>query len=301
MTTQAEAGSGAADTQQTGNLAGQQQSSDNGSAGGAAKSWLDGLSEGNRKLADTKGWKEPGDLDKALTSYAELEALQGKSLRIPGADATADELNEFYSKLGRPESPDKYEFKRPENLPADLPYSDDLAKASKSWMHEAGLNSKQAQAMHDHFVTFQAEQAKAAQATYATAVESTHDALVKEWGPLDSDGFKEKHALADRAMKKLGLADAFKKTGLILPDGALTDPQIAKAFSAIGEAMFKEDTIDDDGGAQGGENPFKRGADGKIKSPGAISNLIKSDPDRAKRLAQEAGERWSDWAPSNPR
>jgi hypothetical protein len=76
---------------------------------------------------------------------------------------------------------------------------------------------------------------------------------------------------------------------------------MAKALAAIGEAMFREDTIDDKGGgAWIGENPFKRDANGSIKSVSAVSALIKSDPERAKRLAREAGEDIRNWMSSNP-
>lgn len=285
-----------------GNPPPQTPSADNGSAADGGNSWLSGLSEGNRRLAETKGWTTPESLDKAFTSYAELERMQGESLRAPKADAPADEWTKFYSKLGRPETADKYEFKRPENLPPELPYSDDLAKAAKPWLHEAGLNPKQAQRVHDGFVGYMAEQAKAVQARTAAAVENTYDTLVKDWGgPPDSEAFKTKLALADRAIKKLGLVEPYQHAGLLLQDGSVTDPQIAKAFAAIGEAMFREDTIDSGGAVPTGENPFKRDASGKIKSPGAISALVKSDPERAKRLAREAGEPLENWFSNNPR
>lgn len=270
------------------------------SAEQANSTWLSGLSEGNRKLAETKGWTAPEHLDKAFTSYAELEKMQGESLRIPAPDAAKEEVDKFYSKLGRPETADKYEFKRPDNIPADMPYNDDLAEAAKPWMHGAGLSTKQAQQMHDGFQGYMAEQQTAYQANVAKSVETTHDSLVKEWGPKDGEKFKTELTLADRAISKLGLLDTFKKAGLVLPDGSLTDPQIAKAMAAVG-VQFKEDTIDDKGGGGGGENPFKRDAGGKIVSPTAISALIKSDPERAKRMAREAGEPYDNWAPSNPR
>jgi hypothetical protein len=121
---------------------------------------------------------------------------------------------------------------------------------------------------------------------------------VKDWGPIDSEGFKQKLAVADVAMKKLGLVDAYKAKGILLPDGSLTDPQIAKAFNAIGDAMFREDTIDG-AGASGGENPFKKDANGQ-RNLTAISALVNSDPERAKRLAREAGENPDLWISSNP-
>ena len=43
-------------------------------------------------------------------------------------------------------------------------------------------------------------------------------------------------------------------------------------------------------GSQAVPNPFKRGEDGNIPSPGAISALIRSDPVRAVALCKEAGE-----------
>jgi hypothetical protein len=276
---------------------------DNGSTTEGAKSWFDGLSEGNRKLADIKGWTMPeGGIEKVLTSYAELERLQGESLRVPAADASKEDWDKFNSKLPEAMRPvasaDKIEFKRPEGLPENLPYNEELANTSKPWMVEAGLTAKQSQVIHDKFAGHMAEQAKAHQAAIAQSVEKTHDDLVKDWGPLGSEGFKEKLAVADRAMKKLGLVEAYTAKGILLPDGSLTDPQIAKAFHAIGEAMFKEDRIDGGANVEGG-NPFKRDAKGE-RNLTAISALVKSDPARAKQLCRDAGENPAAWFPENP-
>ncbi|HYF53430.1 MAG TPA: hypothetical protein VEA41_04155 [Salinarimonas sp.] len=303
MSDTAQAGSVAAVEQSAGNLDTPPANAENGSAAGAERSWFDGLSEGNRKLAEAKGWTKPDSIDTVLTSYAELERHQGSALRVPADDAPAEEWDKFYSRLPenmRPiQSPDKIEFKRPEGLPENLPYDDGLANTSKAWMAEAKLSPAQAQAMHDKFAGYMAEQAQAQQAALAKAVETTHDDLVKDWGPQDSDAFKAKLTLADRAMKKLDLADAFKEAGILLPDGALTKPGVARAFAAIGEAMFREDTIENDS-IMGGENPFKKRADGS-RNLTAISALAKSDPQRAERLAREAGEDPRAWMPNNPR
>jgi hypothetical protein len=283
-----------------GNPAAQSPEAGNGSAAEGAKSWIDGLSEGNRQLAKAKGWTTPESLDKAFSSYAELEKLQGESLRPPKPDAPPEEWNKFYSKVGRPESPDKYEFKRPDNLPSDLPYQDDLAKASKAWMYEAGLNPRQAQVVHDKWFSYAAQQQQAQREALKTALESTHDELVKDWGgPPDSEAFKTKLAMANKALDKLGWTDRFKKKGLLLEDGGLTDSQLARGLAVIGE-MFREDTIDGGGLPGTADNPFKRDANGKIRSVTAISALIKSDPERAKRLASEAGEDQRNWFSQNP-
>lgn len=153
-------------------------------------------------------------------------------------------------------------------------------------------------AYHDRFVGYMAEQAARHQAAQSRSVEATHDELVRDWGPTGSEGFRQKLEVANRAMKKLGLVDAYKQKSILLPDGALTDPQIARAFHAIGEAMFTEDTIDADGAPQG-HNPFRRNAVGE-RNISAISALVKSDPQRARRLARDAGENPDLWMPNNP-
>ncbi|PBB36903.1 hypothetical protein [Mesorhizobium sp. WSM3868] len=300
MTDLAEAGSVA--SRPAGNLATPPASGDNGSAPTAGKSWFDGLSEGNRKLAEAKGWTKAESLDRVFTSYAELDRQQGESLRVPGKDAPKEEWDRFHSRLPEAMRPltsaEKVEYRRPDNLPENFAYSDELANASKAWAVEAGASPRTAQAYHDRFVGYMAEQAAAQQAALSRSVEATHDELVRDWGPTDSDGFRQKLEVANRAMKKLGLVNAYKQKGILLPDGALTDPQIARAFHAIGEAMFREDTIDADG-APRGQNPFRRNAAGE-RNISAISALVKSDPQRARRLAREAGENPDLWMPSNP-
>jgi hypothetical protein len=300
MTDLATAGSVVADAPPAGTPATPPATTENGSAV-VVETPFSGLSEGTRKWVETKGYKSVED---AISGGMNAESRLGTAISLPADDASAEEWNEkVFSRLPeamRPiTSPDKVEYKRPEGLPENLPYSEELANASKTWAAEAGASPKVAQAYHDKFVGYMAEQAQAQQVAIAQSVEKTADDLVKDWGPMDSDGFKEKLTVANRAMKELGLVDAYKAKGILLPDGSLTDPQIARAFQAIGDAMFREDTINADGVVTG-ENPFKRDAKGQ-RNVTAISALVKSDPERAKRLAREAGENPDQWMPNNPR
>jgi hypothetical protein len=284
MTT-ADTGSVASDGSSAGNPPDATTGADNGSAA-AAGDWLAGLSGDNRKLAETKGWKSPDDV---FGSYTNLEKAAGGMLKVPADDASPADWDKFYSRTGRPEKADGYALKKPEGLPAELPYDENLANGFKTWAHKAGLNGKQAQSLHDAFAGFQADIATQHMATVTKAVETTAEALVKDWGPQDSATFKTKHEMANRALKKLGLVESFKKSGIILPDGALTDPALAKAFAAIGEQMFTEDTIDGQG-ETGGDNPFK-----EPKNITAINQLVQSDPDKARALAKAAGVNPDHW------
>jgi len=273
-----------------GTPAGAQTAADNGSAA-PAESPFAGLSEGTRQWATTKGYKSLDDVAKAA-QHAETKL--GSSLTVPGQDAPKEEWDKFHARLGRPEKPEAYEFKRPEGLPENVPYSDELATQAKGWFHEAGLPPRQAQSLHDKWIGFVTSQQQAAIEAQGKAVTEAHDVLVKDWGPTDSEGFKARHQLANRAINNLGLTDSFKKTGILLPDGALTDATLAKALAQVGEAMFREDQLGNDGGTSSGANPFKKDAAGN-RNLTAISALVKDDPVRAKRLAQEAGENPANW------
>lgn len=273
----------------------------NGSPEGVSTNPFSGLQdEGARKWVETKGYKSAEDV---VTAARSLESKLGTAVTVPTEDASPEDWQSFYSRLPetmRPvESPDKIEFKRPDGLPEDFAYSDEFASATKTWLHEAQLNPKQAQLLHDKWVGFQAEQHTANQAAIAQSVETTYDDLVKDWGPTESEGFKAKLTGAVNSAKQLGLVDVFKARGIILPDGTLTDPQVARALVAINEKMFAEDTIGSDG-IPTADNPFKGDASG-VRNMTAISALVKADPERAKRLAREAGVDPTPYFPSNPR
>ena len=47
-------------------------------------------------------------------------------------------------------------------------------------------------------------------------------------------------------------------------------------------------------------NPFLRDEQGSVRSMAGISALIRVNPEKARRLCQEAGERLETWFPENP-
>jgi hypothetical protein len=74
--------------------------------------WTDAVLKNDKTLEKFKG------VEDLARSYKELEAYQGKSIRVPGADATPEQRREFEAKLdaykGVPEDPTKYTITAPE-------------------------------------------------------------------------------------------------------------------------------------------------------------------------------------------
>jgi hypothetical protein len=80
-------------------------------------------------------------------SYVELEGQLGKynnSVILPEKDAKPEELEKFYSRIGRPEKKDDYKLDPTEGFEAPEEYLNSM----KSLYHEAGLRPEQASIIH---------------------------------------------------------------------------------------------------------------------------------------------------------
>jgi hypothetical protein len=156
--------------------------------------------------ADTKGWIDSKGLKgvpETLTSYRNLERAYGadkagRTVILPGENATAEETGAFYSKLGRPDAADKYELNIPEKADPKL------VDWFKGTAHKHGLSTKQAAALFDDYNAMtggaMTEQSEAAGVKSAAEMQS----LQKEWG----SAFDQKVATGKAAVKAFGVDDA---------------------------------------------------------------------------------------------
>ncbi len=252
-----------------------------GSTGGV-NDWVAGLAAENRTTVEAKGWKT---VDDGIKSYRELESRLGQALTVPGENATADDWNKLYAKLGRPETADKYELKVDRtNLPADMPYDETTAIEFRNWAHEAGLNPKQAQLLHDKWVGHFAKGFTEGVSQLTEQVSSAHREIVAKWGDPQSEGYKKNTELMSRAARELGLADALKQGKLIAADGSVTNATLAFALARVGKELFTEDTFaTGDGGVL--SNPFAKDTFNLTEQ----GNLVRSDPNKARALIRAAG------------
>lgn len=249
--------------------------------------WLSGLQDAeNQKVATAKGWDKASSPDVVFQSYRELESRLGRSVVLPGKEATKQDYDAFASKVGRPAQPDGYEFKLPAALPEGLPYDDQSATEFKVWSHEAGLAPWQAQIIHDRFVEKQVKLLNGSAEQSGTKVIAAHSDIVKKWGPTDSPGYKTNVKHASRALSQLGLSETFRTHGLLSTNGEVTDAKLAFALSTIGEGLYKEDGRFGGPGALTQANPWKDGQE-NLSEQGRIA---RNEPELAKTLIQAAGK-----------
>ena len=82
------------------------------------------------------------NVNELLKSYDSSQRYIGAAVKIPGENAAREEVDAFYTKLGRPESADKYSFKPPADVNVDGVTSQHF-KAFAQKAFELGLSDRQ--------------------------------------------------------------------------------------------------------------------------------------------------------------
>lgn len=179
----------------------------------------------------------------------------GESIRIPGKDATPEEVQAYKTKMGIGQSDDDYlgVFEAPKELPETLPYDGERDKAFAAKANELGISVKAAKELRSWFIgETVADHNGAKQAEQNRIVEtgkSETAKLVKLWGPLDGQTAKTNLAAADKVMTEVGgekVVQAFERVGLVKTvngDRIVQDADVAVMFSKLGMAIYTEDAI----------------------------------------------------------
>lgn len=135
-----------------------------------------------------------------VKSFKEMETLVGKKgVIMPTDKSTPEEINKFYNTLGRPESPDKYEIKLPENLNKKLSIDEEGKKSYLSMAHKLGLTNKQANELLAFHLTSLSDGMTRADKAYEEKMNELKTQLNGKWG----DKTQEKIALAQDMTKKI--------------------------------------------------------------------------------------------------
>lgn len=241
--------------------------------------WTAAFDEDTNAYVSNKGWKEPSDL---LMSYRNLEKFAGGAknlLELPPENATPEQLDAFYSKLGRPASPDEYGIRPPEGADPEL------TNWFKGTAHKLGLSAKQAEQLFTEWNGMSSAMQEKLQAQQAQESENAIKSLKQEWG----QAFDQNIGAGRRAVAALGL-DAGK---LAAYEEKLGTAEMLKLFATLGSKMG-EDTFAGERGEGGfGTSPAQARqqiADLKLDKQ-FMDKYLNGDPDavaKMKRLTEAA-------------
>lgn len=136
-----------------------------------------------------------------LKSYAEGQKFIGGSVRLPGEkDAPQDrerKLSDLYGKLGRPESPDKYDLEMPDI--GGIKWDDNALGLFKQTAHKLGLNSTQLNGL----MAMYGEHLKSGLPNIEELNQKGAQALKDHWGV----NAKRNAVMAENGFKQLALAE----------------------------------------------------------------------------------------------
>ena len=195
-------------------------------------SWKDSISEDFRNDPSIEKFTE---IDALAKSYINATKMIGQDkIVIPTKNSTQETWEEAYTKLGRPESPEKYNF----DVKSDVVNMDESAiKSFAEQSHKLGLNNKQAEGILDFYKNNMEGSAQQAKIDTETAQSQSEQELRQEWG-RDFDGkVKQAGALA-KANINPEVLDMTLSNGTRLGD----HPEIIKGFAKIAN-MMSEDKI----------------------------------------------------------
>lgn len=228
--------------------------------------WVAGLPPELKSVVDTKGYKTPADV---LTAYVNAERLIGVDKIPVPKDGVWDQTAR--SKLGIPDTPDKYTFNKPE-LPDGLPWDANFEKAALTKAHELGLTPNQVQGLMELYAGQRVSEFGGLDTLREQTQAATAEVLKKEWG----NSYAVKLDNAARAAKMVGgeaLIEALMETG------AGNNPEIIRAFAKIG-GMLGEDRMKSGMPSGFGMTPEEaRGEATKLMSSQAYTQ--KSHPEHA--------------------
>jgi hypothetical protein len=192
--------------------------------------WRDGLSQENRDHGSIKNFKTVNDL---AQSHIHAQKMLGSSVQIPGESATREDWNKFYSRTGRPEQADGYNFAAVK-APKGFTVAEELVSGFGAAAHGSGLSQQQAANLMSWYVKASQGEITAAQQRSAAAKQASSQTLRKDWG----NDYDRNVQAVNTAMSRFFPEHLQQQ----VMEVALTNADFAKALSDIGSRMGEDTT-----------------------------------------------------------
>lgn len=202
--------------------------------------WLNDASE---PLKGAKSLYKFKDRDSALKSYLELEGKLGKSVEVPGKDATREEWAKFYHRIGKtvPTAPDEYE----------VPVEDsELSKRLRAIAFEQGLTKEQAKAQASAIAEYEKEREKLLDQKYTEDAKKADRLLRERFGAQ----YDVRMGDAKRAYETLFPEETRAK---LRASGMSNDPNFISVMSDLGLKIKGDVLVKGDRAADTDRDPYQ--------------------------------------------
>ena len=195
-----------------------------GSSTGDNQDWKDALSDELRNDPTLQSYKDVESLAKTVVHQ---QKMMGNRVPLPKND---EEKEELYSKLGRPNEPDKYKVDIPDTHQEY--FRDETINEFKNVAHKIGLNNDQVDALIDFQMKQVDFELNQQQNGLSVQKEEIENSLKKEWG-FDYD---KNIRSAQRALQVYGDEDIKQ----LMNTEVGNNPAVIKLFARLGKEVTED-------------------------------------------------------------
>ncbi|EMH9466637.1 hypothetical protein ACQFG6_003039 [Klebsiella michiganensis] len=200
-----------------------------GEDGGAAAGVDSAALQQNSDPTQQQNLLNPGEQQQQQAAQQQSQTAAPFLEKLPD-EGDAKGWQDLYAKLGRPEKIEDYGIKAPDGVDGTF------LNTALGWMHESGLNKKQAETVINKFNEYAAGQQKSAQENIANQNAANREKVIKSWG----SEVEANTAILQNAVQRFfpdAVIEKFNSAGL------LNDPDLVNAVLAIGKALGEDKTV----------------------------------------------------------
>lgn len=215
--------------------------------------WFSGIQNQDvRTWAEAKGFKDPLAVVESAYNLEKVMGFDraGRTVVMPGENATPEEVKAFHAKIGVPETADGY------NLPVGEGGDGAFAKQAAQWMHEAGVPAGAAEKLAGKWNEFLAAQGQQSEQQFATmATQEMQSWQAEQGAALQQNMELARRATAQFLPEKLtvGAEQIDRGEALNRIERAIGTANMMKLFSTIGQGLSEHKVLQ--GGGSGVMTP----------------------------------------------
>lgn len=209
-----------------------EEAQDKGDKAAEIPGWLQKIEDKSLQEDPTlKRYKSEHEL--ALAHVELRRKLGANPIAVPNEKDPPEKWDEFYGRLGRPESADKYVFAPPQGVEYDA----ELDRDFRLEAHRLGLSQKQFEGVNQWVTKKSMDIQASSLAAHNKAVAESEEALKKEWG----GDYNRNLAIANAALRRVDgggkILARLKEKGL---DG---DADMVRFFCDLGKRTMEESEL----------------------------------------------------------